>query len=153
MSQPSLLRQPRHCELTGRNDGITPRCDPTFGAPTSDWRLHGGTLPVVTRSQRPRCREQPEFFAPHESSSILLEVLIEMSKRLPLIIPAVLAIGLSSCTPTPEIDWNLAQHEANDFTEAAMAAEDSLGSGSLRVGQETSADDEPGIVLSYASDA
>lgn len=77
-----------------------------------------------------------------------------MSKHLfSLIIPVVLAISLTNCASTPEIDWDLAQHEANKFNEAAMAAEGSLGGGSLRVGQGTPADDESSIVLNYASGA
>lgn len=70
-----------------------------------------------------------------------------------LIIPFVLAISLTSCASTPEIDWDLAQHEANKFNEAAMAAEGSLGGGTLRVGQGTPGDYESGIVLNYASSA
>ena len=70
-----------------------------------------------------------------------------------LFIPAVLAISLTSCASTPEIDWELAQNEANKFNEAAMSAKGSLGGGSLRVGQGAPATDESGIVLNCASGA
>ncbi|PRB68778.1 hypothetical protein [Arthrobacter sp. MYb213] len=70
-----------------------------------------------------------------------------------LVIPVILAVSLTSCASTPEIDWEQAQNEANKFNEAAMAAKGSLGGGSLRVGQGTPASDESGIVLTYASGA
>ena len=74
-------------------------------------------------------------------------------RRYLLVIPATLSIGLASCTPPAEPDWNAAQVEADDFIETARTSGDFLGAGTLRATQDGEVPlDGEGITLDYPSE-